>query len=85
MVICMPPRDVCRERASERGREGGGEGERERGLGGLTPPPYICIEGIYIYMYIRLNPVVTTWPLHDIVIINLVWCMAYKRGVDGAL
>jgi len=23
------------------------------------------------------------WPLHDIGITNIVWCMAYKRGVGG--
>ena len=24
------------------------------------------------------------WPLQDIPITNIVWCMAYKRGVGGA-
>jgi len=24
-----------------------------------------------------------TWPLHDIVITNRVWCMAYQREVEG--
>jgi len=24
-----------------------------------------------------------TWPLHDIIITNLVWCMAYLREVEG--
>jgi len=24
------------------------------------------------------------WPLHDIAITNIVWCMAYTRGVGGA-
>ena len=23
------------------------------------------------------------WPLQDIAIANIVWCMAYKRGVGG--
>jgi len=26
---------------------------------------------------------VAGWPLHDIAIINIVWCMAYKRGGGG--
>jgi len=26
---------------------------------------------------------VRTWPLHDIVITNIVWCMAYKGRVGG--
>jgi len=24
-----------------------------------------------------------TWPLHNIAITNIVWCMAYNRGVGG--
>jgi len=27
----------------------------------------------------------TGWPLHDIVIANIVWCMAYKREVGGGV
>jgi len=27
----------------------------------------------------------TTWLLHHIVITNIVWCMAYKREVDGGV
>jgi len=27
----------------------------------------------------------TIWPLHDIVIANIVWCMAYKREVVGGV
>jgi len=27
---------------------------------------------------------VTGWPLHDIAITNMVWCMAYEWGVGGA-
>jgi len=23
------------------------------------------------------------WPLHDIVIANIVWCIAYKGGIGG--
>jgi len=26
---------------------------------------------------------ITPWPLHDIAIANIVWSMAYKRGVGG--
>jgi len=24
------------------------------------------------------------WPVHDIAITNIVWCMAYQKGVEGA-
>jgi len=27
----------------------------------------------------------TCWPLHDLVITNVVWCRAYKREVKGGL
>jgi len=27
--------------------------------------------------------VVTSWPSHDIAMTNIVWCMAYTRGVVG--
>jgi len=30
---------------------------------------------MYIYIY--------GWPLHEIVITNIIWCMAYKREVEG--
>jgi len=26
-----------------------------------------------------------SWPLHDIVIANIVWCMAYTREVGGGV
>jgi len=26
---------------------------------------------------------VGSWPLHDIVITNIVWCMAYQREFEG--
>ena len=32
---------------------------------------------------VRVNP--TYWPLHDIVITNIVWCMAYKGRVGGRI
>jgi len=25
-----------------------------------------------------------SWPLHDIAMTNIVWCMTYKGGVGGA-
>jgi len=28
---------------------------------------------------------VSHWPLHDIAIANIVWCMAYNRGAVGGL
>jgi len=30
-----------------------------------------------------LSLLVATWPLHDIAITNILWCMAYKRGFGG--
>ena len=50
------------------------------------------IYNIYTYIHIsrRTRPswsarasTVRTWPLHDIVITNIVWCMAYKGRVGG--
>ena len=45
---------------------------------------------MYIYMYlsiyldlylsIYLQAPGSGWPLHDVAITNIVWCMAYKRG-----
>jgi len=29
--------------------------------------------------------VLTTWPLHDIAITNIVWCMTYIRGLGGGV
>ena len=31
-------------------------------------------------MHIPLNP---TWPLHDIFIAKIVWCMTYTREIEG--
>ena len=32
---------------------------------------------------LRLSQTRQGWPSHDIAITNIVWCMAYKRGVGG--
>jgi len=31
----------------------------------------------------RVNPNAKTWPLHDIVSSNIVWCMPYEREFEG--
>jgi len=59
---------------------------------------YICI---YIYIYTHIINVihifvpgtgglralerVEYWPLHDIVLTNIVWCIAYKREVGSGV
>ena len=35
---------------------------------------------VSVYAWLRI-----TWPSHDIAITNIVWCMAYKRGVGGGV
>ena len=32
---------------------------------------------------VLLKKYTTPWPLHDIVITNIVWCKAYEREVEG--
>jgi len=50
---------------------------------------YLTFIYIYIYIYIyieygRPEPWRSVgWPLDDIAITNIVWCMAYKGGVGG--
>ena len=34
-------------------------------------------------LYVRVHKGFGVWPLHDIVINNIVWYMAYKRRVGG--
>jgi len=34
--------------------------------------------------YISGKPGTVTGPLHDIVIANIVWCMAYTREIEAA-
>ena len=37
-----------------------------------------------MHVYVPTYPSTpSTWPLHDIAITNIVWCMAHKRGVGG--
>ena len=42
---------------------------------------------MHVYLYIRIfcsyvcMQLLTVWPLHDIAIANIVWCMPYKGGV----
>jgi len=59
----------------------------------------LTLNPIYIYIYVLLPwhlslvmPLarapalaVGTWLLHDMAITNIVWCMAYNRGVGGRL
>ena len=49
--------------------------DRERHL-------YACMysHSVCLYLY---TPSKATWPLHDIAITNIVWCMPYKGGVGG--
>jgi len=37
---------------------------------------------MYIYMHANSHPI-PIWPLHDIAMANIVWRMAYTRGVGG--
>ena len=42
---------------------------------------------VYVCMHAHGNiPICSAviWTLHDIAITNIVWCIAYKRGVGGA-
>jgi len=37
----------------------------------------------YVIVVCVVRRCVVSWPLHDIAIANIVWCMAYKRRVGG--
>jgi len=44
-----------------------------------------CIRGVQVDLYTILLlslRYAMCWPLHNIVMANIVWCVAYKRGVE---
>jgi len=40
-----------------------------------------AVDSMSIYYIVTMNSTVLTWPLHDIAIANIVWCIAYTGGV----
>jgi len=50
---------------------------------GIYRPRLAQLEDLYLYPP-TVSAGLAHWPLHDIAITNIVWCMAYKRGVRGA-
>jgi len=42
-------------------------------------------EGVVKLEAVVLGAVHAPWPLHDIVITNIVWCVAYKREIEGGV
>ena len=41
---------------------------------------HVCTRTEHIARRLQL-----VWPLHDIIITNIIWCMSYKREVEGGL
>jgi len=51
-------------------------------LGSKYGPPFVLRVALF---RCRRASAVANWPLHDIAITNVVWRMAYKRGVGGGV
>jgi len=45
---------------------------------------YLFFILVCVVIRTELRGLAANWPLHDIAITNIAWCMAYKRGVGGA-
>ena len=50
-----------------------------------SPPllPHLPVPSLLSSLTPAVSSLLFTWPLHDIAIANIVWCMAYERGVGG--
>jgi len=59
---------------------------------GVNSPPSRLVTGLAVQAVRKSDAIpqgepatspLTRWPLHDIATTNIVWCMAYARGLGG--